>query len=359
MRATVGASVLIVLFAMAKLLRAKAPEPQLPGPGDLARVAAIVRKTRNTLPNIALLGDKEILFSESGDAFIMYGIQRNTWVALGDPVGPREEWPELIWRFRETCDRHDGRLVFYEVPPQSLHLYLDIGMSMLKLGEAARVSLTDFSLEGGSRKGLRHARHHVEKEGCAFEIVAAEDVPALLPQLKVISDSWLAEKNAGEKRFSLGFFQPEYLSRFPAAIVRKDGKITAFANIWVGAEKEELSLDLMRCLPDAPEGVMDFLFVELMLWGKKEGYRWFNLGMAPLSGLESRILAPIWYRIGAFIFRHGEHFYNFQGLRQYKEKFDPVWEPRYLASHGGLALPTILTNLASLIAGGVKQVLVK
>ena len=77
---------------------------------------------------------------------------------------------------------------------------------------------------------------------------------------------------------------------------------------------------------------MDYLFVELMLWGEAEGYRWFNLGMAPLAGLEDRALAPLWNRLGALLFRHGEHFYNFQGLRQYKEKFDPVWEPRYLAS---------------------------
>jgi phosphatidylglycerol lysyltransferase len=115
----------------------------------------------------------------------------------------------------------------------------------------------------------------------------------------------------------------------------------------------------MRYLPEAPRGVMDYLFVELMLWGMKEKYRWFNLGMAPLSGIQDHALAPLWNRLGAFVFRHGEHFYNLQGLRRYKEKFDPEWEPRYLASPGGLALPRILTNIASLISGGVKGVIGK
>jgi phosphatidylglycerol lysyltransferase len=55
----------------------------------------------------------------------------------------------------------------------------------------------------------------------------------------------------------------------------------------------------------------------------------------------------------------GENFYNFQGLRQYKEKFDPVWEPTYLASPGGLVLPRILTNLATLISGGLRGVVAK
>lgn len=73
---------------------------------------------------------------------------------------------------------------------------------------------------------------------------------------------------------------------------------------------------------------MEYLFIQLMSWGREQGYHWFDLGMAPLAGLENRSLAPLWNRLAAFLSRHGEHFYNFQGLRQYKEKFDPVWEPR-------------------------------
>jgi len=115
----------------------------------------------------------------------------------------------------------------------------------------------------------------------------------------------------------------------------------------------------MRYGPDAPTGVMQYLFGELMLWGRAEGYEFFGLGMAPLSGLEPRALAPLWSRVGAFMYRHGEHFYNFQGLREYKEKFDPLWEPRYLASPGGVALPRILTNVAALISGGLRGVLAK
>ena len=96
-----------------------------------------------------------------------------------------------------------------------------------------------------------------------------------------------------------------------------------------------------------------------MLWGRAEGYRWFSLGMAPLSGFEHRRLAPLWNRLGALLFRHGENFYNFQGLRAFKDKFDPVWEPRYLASPGGLAVPFVLTDVAALISGGVTGVVAK
>jgi len=112
----------------------------------------------------------------------------------------------------------------------------------------------------------------------------------------------------------------------------------------------------MRYSPDAPTGVMEYLFIQLLLWGKERGYRRFNLGMAPLSGLQNRTLAPLWSRAGALLYRHGEHFYNFRGLRMYKDKFDPSWEPRYLASPGGLALPRVVANTAALISGGLKGV---
>jgi phosphatidylglycerol lysyltransferase len=115
----------------------------------------------------------------------------------------------------------------------------------------------------------------------------------------------------------------------------------------------------MRHRPDAPRGVMDLLFAELMQWGSAQGYAWFNLGMAPLSGLPEHELSPLWNRVGAIVFRHGEHFYNFQGLRAYKEKFDPVWTPRYLAAPGGLHLARVLANLASLISGGLRGVVAK
>jgi phosphatidylglycerol lysyltransferase len=359
LRATVGGLLLLVSYGGARLLRPAPPEPVPPTEEDLARVRAIVAQSRATPAHLALLGDKMFLFNDARTAFVMYAIEGRSWVALRDPVASGDDVRELAWRFRELSDRHGGWTVFYEVGPDHLPLYFDLGLSLVKLGEEAHVRLEPFGLEGGARRALRRAQHQVAREGCRLEIVPAPGVEPLLPELRAISDAWLAQKHTREKRFSLGFFSPEYLKLLPVAVVRRDGRTVAFANLLLGAEKEELSIDLMRYSPEAPSGLMDFLLVELMLWGKAQGYRRFNLGMAPFSGFEDRALAPLWSRLGAFLFRHGEHFYNLQGLRQYKEKFDPAWEPRYLASPGGLALPRILANVAALISGGMKGVVAR
>ncbi len=354
LRATVGALGVALLFGVARLLRPTPPERATATEEELERVRTITARSPKTYANLALLGDKRFLFSDQGNAFIMYGVQGRSLVALGDPVGPADEMTELVWRFGELCDRHDDWPVFYEVGREHLHLYLDLGLSVLRLGEEARVPLCGFSLDGHERKWLRHVNRRLTEEGCTFEIVPREAVPEHLAEIKAISDAWLAGKSAREKGFSLGFFSPAYLAQLPVAVVRQGGRMVAFANVWQGAGHEELSVDLMRYLRDAPNGVMEYVFIKLMLWGSEQGYRWFNLGMAPLSGMQDRGLAPLWMRLGALIYRHGENFYNFQGLRQYKGKFNPSWEAKYMASPGGLALPRIVANVAGLISGGVK-----
>jgi phosphatidylglycerol lysyltransferase len=200
----------------------------------------------------------------------------------------------------------------------------------------------------------------MEKQGFSMKILPADQLITQFDALQRISDAWLTEKNTREKRFSLGRFNREYLCRFDMAVVKKADTVVAFANLWKGADKSELSIDLMRHDPvAASSGVMDYLLIEIMLWGRAAGYSWFDLGMAPLSGLPDHSLAPLWNRLGGFLTRHGGQFYNFDGLRHYKEKFEPVWEPRYLASPGGLALPVILTHLVQLISGGLKGSITK
>ena len=359
LRASFAVLVVLAAFVTAQLLRTPPAEPHDPQVLDLSRAEAVIAAAGHGLASAALAGDKRLLFHPAGDAFLMYQVSGGSWVALGDPVGPPARAEDLVWAFRELVDRSGGRTVFYEVGGASLPLYLDLGLSLLKLGEEARVPLADFSLEGSARADLRQSRRRAERDGASFEVVPAGGVEPLLPQLRAISDAWLAEKSTAEKGFSLGAFSEPYLRRFPVAVVRSAGEVVAFANLWPAGTREELSVDLMRFGPDAPRGAMDYLFIELMLFGRAEGYRWFNLGMAPLSGLENRSLAPLWHRMGSFLYRHGESFYNFEGLRRYKEKFDPVWEPRYLASPGGLQLPRVLLDVSTLISGGLKELISK
>lgn len=359
LRASLLLALAVTGLGLRHLLRPAPPEPGLPDTATLARVTPLVAAAPHADAALALLGDKFLLPDPAGEAFLMYRVRGRSWVAMGDPVGPASHAEHLAWRFRELADRHGGLTVFYQVDAENLPLYLDMGLTAMKLGEEGVVPLAGFTLEEPSRKPLRQASRRARRQGLSFEMLPAVAVPGVMDALRRVSDAWLAEKNTREKGFALGRFQPDYLARFPCALVRHEGRLVAFANVWCAGGRHELSIDLMRHLPEAPKGVMDYLFIELMVWGAAEGYAQFNLGMAPLSGLETHPLAPLWHRLGTLVFRHGEHFYNFEGLRAYKDKFDPQWRPKYLAAPGGLTLPAVLLDVAALISGGVRGMLAR
>lgn len=355
LRASLAVIVLAAGYLALNLLWPERPEPAMAGEEDLARARAIIRRSNHSLGNAALAGDKRLLFNDVADTFLMYQVTGRSWIALGDPIGSRAGTEELAWRFRELADRHGGQTVLYEASAERLALYVELGLAALKVGEEARVPLADFSLATPARGELREARQRAERAGLRFEIVPPVRVDEVLADVQRISAAWLDSKATGEKRFSMGCCSPQYLRNFPLALVRAGDTPIAFADLWSTDTRAELAVDLMRFGAEAPPETMDYLLIELLGWGRDQGYGCLNLGMAPLSGLDRHPLAPAWQRVGNFIFRHGEHFYDFEGLRRYKTRFAPDWEPRYLVARGGIALPRVLLDVSVLIGGGGKR----
>jgi phosphatidylglycerol lysyltransferase len=359
LRALLLAAMIAAAYALWRLLRPSKPPLSAPGNDDFEQAEVLISNGHESNANLALLGDKHLMFNEDRTAFIMYQASGGSWVSMGDPVGPAVLCEPLAWDFLELCDGMAVSPVFYQVAPDNLSLYIDLGLTLSKLGEEARVPLRAFSLEGAGRADLRQMHRRAARDGAEFCVVSRKDVPGIIPQLRAVSDSWLAEKQAGEKRFSLGYFDERYLANFDCAVVRRAGAIVAFANLWRAGVDAEMSVDLMRYSEAAPKGVIDFMLAECMLWGKAQKYQWFNLGMAPLSGLEEHALAPTWHKVGRLVQRYGETFYHFEGLRKYKEKFMPVWRPRYLAVEGRFGIAGALLDVTSLISGGVGKALKK
>lgn len=355
LRAGLVASLIIGLAALWLLLRAPRHRFELPDAETLDQAASIARAGDRPDAGFALTGDKALIFSDDGRAFVMCGVSGRSWIAFSGPVGPADAAGDTAQTFVDAARRAGGRPVFYEVGVEDVPLMLELGLALHKMGEEAVVDLTRFSLDGSDRKKLRAAHARAGRDGLTMEVVRPPHAPALIEDLRAISDDWLKAKGAREKGFSVGRFDPAWLGRWPLALVWHQGRIVAFANILTTDTRALATIDLMRHVGDAPSGTMDFLFTDLMLGLKAEGYRAFSLGMAPLSGLAPERSRRLWDRFGALIYSHGGNFYNFEGLRAYKDKFDPDWRPRYLAAPS--ALPPLLTlaDAARLIGGAAAQ----
>jgi phosphatidylglycerol lysyltransferase len=359
LRASVGAGIAVLVFGLRYLLNPGPPASPRPTEQELRDAARVADSFPCTYAHMALLADKSLIWNRSGSGYAMYAIQGRTWVMLHDPVAPAEEVNGLLRAFIDRVDDYDGVPVAYEIHPDYLQHYARLGLTHVKIGEEAVVPLPNFSLDGRARKGLRTSVHRLEREGLQFHILSGSEVEMRMKELRQVSDEWLARKAVAEKGFSLGFFDEEYLRRCPVAVLERDGRIEAFTNLLVGRPGGELSIDLARYRGSAPPTTMEGLYAHVMLWGRDRGYSRFNLGMAPLAGVASVHGPLVWGVLARYIYEHGAELYNFQGVRAFKEKFCPVWEPRYLAYPGGFALARALADVSALIAGGYRRIFFK
>ncbi|MDR5857368.1 bifunctional lysylphosphatidylglycerol flippase/synthetase MprF [Caballeronia sp. LZ062] len=351
LRATLAAGVFACAFAVWQLLRPAAGRFEMPAPQDLADAARIFRAQERSDAGLAMMGDKSFLFSESRQAFLMYAKHGRTWAALHDPVGPRGEWAGLIRRFVELAHSHNGRAAFYQVRADALPLYLDAGLTLMKLGEEAHVALSEFDLKGSHRAHLRYALKRGERDGFDTELIGPDRIAESMPMLREISDDWLDSRSAREKSFSVAAFNEEYLAAQSVLLVRQQGVPVAFVTFMTTDLNTEATVGVMRHVAEASSYAMEYLFTQLALHLKEAGFKSLSLGIAPLSGMEPTPLASHWHRLAGLVWRFGGRFYNFRGLRGFKSKFQPHWEPRYLAASGSVSVFLTLADL-SLLAGG-------
>lgn len=284
----------------------------------------------SSLARLALLDDKSYFFTPGG-SLVTYSLSGRTAVTLGDPVGPREDLPAAIEGFKALCARNDWIPCFYETMPETLDLYRAAGFEAVCVGDEGIVNLETFTLEGGAAKGMRSAVNRLTRLGHKFEVHPPPVSDELLEELRQISDEWLTNMHGGEKRFSLGWFDDDYVRSTPiAAVVTPEGWISAFANITTEYCPDEITIDLMRRRGQVENGTMEYLFVGLFQWAKAQGYRRFNLGLSSLAGVGESPQDPSLERLLHFIYENINQFYNFKGLHAFKAKFQPEWSPRYL-----------------------------
>ncbi len=448
MRSYAVLTIFSISYVMFSLIRFQKPKPVKAFFEDLIKAQRVIEMSTKAIANLSLLGDKQLLFSKTANSFIMYQVHGRSWIAMSDPIGDESEFFELIDKFIALAQGFGGAYVFYEVSNQYRYLFNRNGIQLLKIGEEAIVDLDEFSLQGSKNAKYRQIISRGNKDGLTFEVVPREQVANILGELKVVSDIWLNDKGSIEKGFSLGYFDENYLKHFDCAIIQYNNTIVAFSNIWKSGGYHELSVDLMRYRVVTNEegkeikSIMDYLFVNLFVWGKEQGYHNFSLGGAPFTGIvpstvcsnvPSKVLnnapsnlpfnaprnlakntssstsssnAPIdnnasngvktarsgshqlvntttnintispykttdmdigtgrtWRFVTQTVTKYGKDYYNFEGLRQFKEKYHPRWEPRYIGIETGLRAGVKpiqgLTDTTLLISGGLSSFIKK
>ena len=292
--------------------------------------------------------DKLIFFSESKKAFVAYRISGNFAVVLENPVAEdANEMKNCISEFDRYCYESGMKSIYYRIPEESLDIYKQLRKKNLFLGQEGVVDLTTFKLEGGAKKPMRNAINKVIDRGFKATIHEAPVKDGILQKIKSVSDEWLNDMERTEIIFSQGMFDWAELKQQTIITVESpEEKIVAFLNVIPDFAKDEATYDLIRKTKDAPNGVMDFILVELFKYLRTQQITFVNLGFAPMSGLDDPHTFP--EKSMKFAYEKIRSFSHYKGLREYKEKFDPVWHNKYLIyqhDYELLQVPTVLTNV--------------
>lgn len=322
---------------------------------ELAKVEEFLRENRGDVnTHLIFLGDKALFWGMDGKVLIQYAKIGDSLVALGDPVGDEKYIVEAIEEFQDFANKFTLSTAFYRIDRDKLAQYHENGYHFYKLGEEAVVSLENFDLKGKKKQSLRTAKNKFERENYSFQMVYPPYSDEFLKKLQSISVQWLNGRK--EDKFSIGWFQKEYLNKSSIGVIKdQQDEIIAFASTVPYYDgKETISIDLMRFKKDSPNGMMDLLFLHLILWAKEEGYKNFSLGMAPLANVGVADHCHTGEKFAKFIFNYGNHWYNFKGLRYFKGKFDPDWNPRFLAYQKVVSLPILALSINRHIGKGNK-----
>ena len=321
-------------------------------PEERMKAESIVQQYgKSALDYFKLYYDKQLFIPTDMNSFISYKVTGSFAVVLEDPVAPdREEMKKIIAAFSDFCHENGLKEIYYRVPKESLDIYAELSKKSLFLGQEGVVDLSSFTLEGGERKSIRNALNKINEQGYTAHVHNPPIKDGLIQKLKTVSEEWLKASGRKEIIFSQGLFsEKEIKQQTVITVENREEKIIAFLNIIPDFAGNEGTYDLLRKTADAPNGIMDYILVELFRYFKSQGIQYVNLGLAPMSGLEAPQKFP--EKSMKFAYEKIRSFSHYKGQREYKDKFHPIWKDKYLIYDNDYDL----VNVPSLLARVIKS----
>jgi phosphatidylglycerol lysyltransferase len=295
--------------------------------------------------------DKSYFFSSDQKAFIAYSIKRKVAICMGDPAGAAKSINSLLKEFKQYCLDNGWIIAFIQTNHKYHRAYTAIGLHSILIGADAVINLEYFTNSTIHNKYFRNLVNRYNKNGLEVDAYPPPHDSKLIKELNKVSESWITLPHRKEWSFLTGRFEKDYLQYATLYVLRdKQGKALAFANELPSFKPGFTTIDLMRHNSDAPTNSMDLLFIRIMQIKNKEGYSGFNLGMSPLDG--KPFADNLFANLLILLYKKSDIFIGFKGLHQFKAKYEPKWEPRYVWYQGSPArLPQIGWGVFGLMSG--------
>ncbi|MDR3113427.1 MAG: phosphatidylglycerol lysyltransferase domain-containing protein, partial [Endomicrobium sp.] len=322
-RATIGIIVIFIIVAIEQVFRNFIRKPVVFDKKDIKNIAD---SQSFVYAYNALAQDKQYVVNEQKDAFIMYAPSGNNWIVLGDPVGKFLSKSELLWTFKEITEKKSVKPAFIAIEKKYSQIYSDLGLDIFELGHEAKIALRNFK----PLEYFENISEDARKNGFEYEIVKSADFEKYRWDFSRISSLWEKECGYIERKFIPGKYDESYMCDMDFGVLRKNWKICGFCVLCQSKDKHEISSDVIR-YTDCGSETFAYMVYKNVLWAKANGYKLFNLGLSYVADAENENGVLKYF---AKMFSFAEHFgYNLKELEEFKRKFNPKWDKRYIAIH--------------------------
>ena len=312
------------------------------------RARAILATGGSTLSYMSTWPGNEYWFSPDGRAAVAYRAIAGVAVTVGEPYGDPAALDSAITEFASFCEHRGLQPCLYSVTAQARAVTQRLGWKSVQIAEDTLLPLDSLQFTGKKWQDVRAALNKAAKEGITAEWWSYPEMPPeLLGQIHQISQKWMAGKGLPEMNFMLGGLDelndPNIRCLIAVGADRKVHAITSWMPVYDSGRPVGWTIDLMRrnTEPGTFRGVMEFLIATAALTFRQEGARFVSLSGAPLAGLDRGERPSALQRVLDMIANTIEPAYGFQSLRQFKDKFQPVYQPLYLAYPDPAALGPI------------------
>jgi phosphatidylglycerol lysyltransferase len=315
------------------------------------RARAILTRGGSTLSYMSTWPGNTYWFSADGRAAIAYRAIVGVAVTVGEPFGDPAAFDSAITEFAGFC-RHRGlQPCLYSATARAREVTQRLGWQSVQIAEDTVLPLASLQFTGKKWQGVRAALNKAAREGITAEWWSYPEMPLeLLGQIHEISGKWMVHKGLPEMNFMLGGLgelnDPNIRCLIAVGADRKLHAVTSWMPVYDGGRPIGWTIDLMRRNTEGTvRGVMEFLIATAALTFQEEGARFVSLSGAPLAGIDRNDSGGrpcALQRVLGMIANTMEPAYGFQSLRQFKDKFQPVYQPLYLTYPDPAALGPIV-----------------
>jgi len=278
----------------------------------------------------------EYWFGEDGKSVVGFVTSGGVRVVAGAPVCAEDALAGVTSAFEKDSDASGLSVVYFgaEARLESV-LRNDPDHSHVLLGAQPVWHPSEWKDVVARHSSIRAQINRARNKGVVvteWPIEKAHDNPELRDCLR----SWLASKGLPPLHFVI---EPETLTRLENRrifVAERDGHVEAFLVLSPIPERSGWLTEQFPHRPGAPNGTVESMMDAAFRTLAEDNCEYITLGLSPLSK-RAKIEPfdnPIWLKmLLAWMRKHAQRFYNFEGLDRFKSKLMPAyWEPVFAIS---------------------------